>query len=141
MRILLALFLLLISNFASAELHEVEMLNRNETGSMVYSPNLLRISSGDSVRFLATRPGHNAASIDGMIPEGATPFKGKINEEIEITFSIPGLYGIKCTPHFAMGMVMLIQVGPTPALPHNLPAELPSRVRDRLLAYIAELSE
>ena len=60
----------------------------------------------------------NAATIDDMIPEGATPFKGKIDEELEITFDKPGFYGIKCIPHYAMGMIMLIKVGDA-ALPQS----------------------
>lgn len=138
MRSLTALLFLLVPSLASAELHEVEMLNRNEAGSMVYAPTYMKIAPGDTVKFLATRPGHNAASIDGMAPEGAEPFKSKINEEIEVTFTVPGIYGIKCTPHYAMGMVMVIQVGDTPADPENVPADVPSRAKDRLLDYIAE---
>lgn len=138
MRFLASLFLIFAPAFASAELHEVEMLNRNESGSMVYAPSYLKIALGDTVRFRATRPGHNAASIDKMIPQGAEPFKGKINEEIEVTFTVPGVYGIKCTPHYAMGMVMLVQVGDTPATADNLPDELPNRARERFLTYIAE---
>lgn len=141
MRLSIALLLFFPPSFASAELHEVEMLNRNESGSMVYAPSYLKVASGDSVRFLATRPGHNAASIDGMVPDGAEPIKGKINEEIEVTFTIPGIYGIKCTPHYAMGMVMLVQVGDTAATPEDIPDDLPPRARDRLLSYIAEQTQ
>ena len=39
------------------------------------------------------------------MPEGAKAFKGKINQEIAVTFDAPGTYGIKCAPHFGMGMV------------------------------------
>ena len=46
-----------------------------------------------------------------MIPPGATPFKGRINEEIVVKLTVPGLYGYKCLPHLGMGMVGLIQVG------------------------------
>lgn len=137
MRFLVALIVFILPSLALAELHEVEMLNRNETGSMVYAPSYLKIAPGDTVKFLATRPGHNAASIDGMVPDGAESFKGKINEEIEVTFTVPGIYGIKCTPHYAMGMVMLIQVGDTPASPEDLSEDLPKRAKDRFFEYIA----
>ena len=46
-----------------------------------------------------------------MIPSGATSFSGKINEEFDITLTEPGLYGVKCKPHWGMGMVMVIAVG------------------------------
>ena len=45
------------------------------------------------------------------IPEGAEAFKGKINEEITVTMDAPGLHAVKCTPHYPLGMVALIQVG------------------------------
>lgn len=46
-----------------------------------------------------------------MIPAGAAAFKGKIDEEIAVTPTAPGLYGYKCKPHASMGMVGRIQVG------------------------------
>ncbi|MGQ0486346.1 MAG: plastocyanin/azurin family copper-binding protein [Hyphomicrobiales bacterium] len=42
---------------------------------------------------------------------------------------MPGSYGIKCSPHYAMGMVMLIEVGDQPA--PQLPADLPARAKQR----------
>ncbi|MCE8472781.1 plastocyanin/azurin family copper-binding protein, partial [Rhodovulum sulfidophilum] len=72
-----------------------------------------------------------------MLPAGAEPFKGQINEEIEVTLTEPGIYGIKCSPHFAMGMVMLIQVGAQPAAEADLPAGLPTRADKRLREIIA----
>lgn len=128
----LLLPLLLLAPAARAELHEVRMLNRNATGGMVYEPDFLRLRPGDRVRFLATHATHNAASMPEMLPEGASPFKGGINEEIEITFTQEGLYGIKCIPHYAMGMVMLVQVGDAPVTPAQIPQALPERVRQRL---------
>ena len=76
------------------------------------------------------------ATLPGLLPEGAQPFKGKLNQEIEQTFTVPGLYGIQCIPHLAMGMVMLIQVGEPSAQPPQLPATLPKRALDRLNASL-----
>ena len=45
------------------------------------------------MKFLATNTGHKAASIDGMAPGISAPFKGQINEEIELTLPVQGLYG------------------------------------------------
>ncbi|NER61425.1 pseudoazurin [Pseudomonas sp. MAFF212428] len=116
---------------ALAEVHEVKMLNRGAAGSMVYEPDYLRIAPGDTVKFIATQSGHNAASVPGLLPAGAQAFKGKINQEIEQTFNVPGLYGIQCIPHLAMGMVMLIQVGAPAAEAPEVPAALPRRAVDR----------
>lgn len=102
----------LVAGQASAAAHQVRMLNVGADGTtMVFDPAFLSVRAGDTVKFIATDRGHNAASIAGMTPEGATPFNGRINEEIEVRFTTPGLYGYKCTPHTGMGMVGLIQVG------------------------------
>lgn len=136
MRFVTSLILMLWPALGWAEVHEVRMLNRNASGAMVYEPAVLRVAPGDSVRFVAASSGHNAASIEGMLPEGAAPFKGGINEEITLTLSAPGVYGVKCTPHFAMGMVMLIVVGDGPLAAEALPEGLPRRAEARLRDYI-----
>jgi len=99
---------------AAAEF-EVKMLNKGETGSMVFEPAFLQIAVGDTVKFVPTDKGHNAEIIKDMLPEGGTTFKGKINEEISVTFDVAGAYGYKCAPHFGMGMVGMIVVGEAPA--------------------------
>jgi pseudoazurin len=39
-----------------------------------------------------------------------------MGKDVSVTVSKPGLYGVKCMPHYTMGMVALIQVGKvTPA--------------------------
>lgn len=132
----LALLALTLPTITLAETHEVHMLNRGESGPMVYEPPYLKIEPGDTVRFLPTQPSHNAATIDDMIPEGAEPFKSQINEVLEVTFDQAGSYGIKCSPHYAMGMVMLIEVGETdlPVYPENVPA----RARERFERIVAD---
>lgn len=132
----LILPLLLLATPALAETHEVHMLNRGETGPMVYEPAWLRVAPGDVVRFVPTQPSHNAATIDGMIPEGATPFKSRINQPFEVELTVPGAYGIKCSPHVAMGMVMLIEVGEPGAV--TLPEDLPAKAAARFQKIIAE---
>ena len=87
------------------------MLNKGDGGRMIFEPAALRVATGDTVKFIASDKGHNAESVKGMIPDGAEAFAGKINEEIEVTLTEPGFYGIKCKPHYAMGMVMVIAVG------------------------------
>src|SRR5690606_4214019 len=104
-----------LTSTARAADFQGHMLNKGEAGSMVFEPALTRIAVGDTVTFIPTDKSHNAETIKDMIPEGAEPFKGKINEEITITFTVPGVYGIKCAPHYAMGMVALVMVGDAPA--------------------------
>ena len=128
----------LLFSTAQAQTHEVKMLTRSATAGMVFDPDYLQVAPGDTVRFVPTQSGHNAATLPGLLPDGAEPFKGKMDQPIEQTFSVPGLYGIQCTPHLAMGMVMLIQVGEPAAEPPVLPATLPKRALDRMNAALAQ---
>ncbi|MES2868571.1 MAG: pseudoazurin [Pseudomonadota bacterium] len=128
----------LICSSVQAQTHEVKMLTRSATAGMVYEPAYLQIAPGDTVKFVPTQSGHNAATLPELLPEGAQAFKGKINQQIEQTFTVPGLYGIQCIPHLAMGMVMLIQVGEPAPTPPELPATLPKRALDRLNAALQQ---
>ena len=96
---------------AGAAEFEVMMLNKGEKGTMVFQPDHIRAAPGDTIRFVPTDKGHNVETIKGMLPEGATPIKSKFNEEITVTFDKEGVYGFKCLPHYARGMVALIEVG------------------------------
>lgn len=96
---------------AAAAEHIVKMLNKGTTGPMAFEPALVKIAPGDTVRFVPTDKSHNAETIPGMLPAGATAFKGKINQELKVTLTKPGVYGVKCLPHYGMGMVGLIVVG------------------------------
>lgn len=130
----------LLCSQAGAETFEVKMRNRSATGAMTYEPEFLQFKPGDKVKFLASSSGHDAASIPGMAPAGAKPFKGKINEEIEVSFDAPGLYGVQCLPHYAMGMVMLVQVGDAPLPGLQVPAEVPERAQQRFKDIVSRAS-
>jgi len=95
--------------------HEVQMLNKGEKGVIVFEPDFIQAAPGDTIRFIPTNKTHNAESIPAMMPEGAEPFKGKLNQEISVTFEEEGVYGYKCMPHYAMGMVGVVVVGDSPA--------------------------
>ena len=117
----LAALLALPAAVAMADSYQVEMLNRGETGAMVFEPAFLHVQPGDTVVFVPTDPGHNVASIEGMIPESADLIESAImGEPMPVTFTEPGLYALECTPHFGMGMVALVQVGD--GIPANLEA-------------------
>lgn len=96
--------------------HEVKMLNKGANGKiMQFEPAFLKIAPGDSVTFVSVDKGHSSDSIKGMIPDGATPWKGKISQTIKVTFTKEGVYGYRCLPHYVLGMVGLIQVGDHPS--------------------------
>lgn len=120
---------------------EVRMLNKGAAGTMVFEPALTKVAVGDTVTFVPTDKGHNAETIKDMLPKGAEPFKGKIGQEIVVTFTVPGAYGVKCSPHYAMGMVALVVVGDAPA---NLEAvkaiKQPKKAQERFDAAFTELA-
>ncbi|MEL6467515.1 MAG: pseudoazurin [Pseudomonadota bacterium] len=94
--------------------HTVLMLNAdcNDANIVnVFEPAILHIEPGASVQFLATDPSHNTASKRGMIPDGAEPWNGAVDEELVVTLTVPGIYGYLCLPHYDWGMVGLIVVG------------------------------
>ena len=102
---------LALAGAANAAEIEIKMLNKGEMGAMVFEPDFVRAAPGDTIRFVPTDKSHNAEAIKGMVPEGAELFKGKLNEEIVVTLDKEGVYGVKCAPHYGMGMVALIEVG------------------------------
>ena len=133
-------FATMFAGSATAADFQVAMLNKGADGVMVFEPALSKIAAGDTVTFVAKDKGHNAETVKGLIPDGAEPFKGKINEEIKYTFSTPGAYLIKCNPHYSMGMVAVIVVGDNP---ENLQVikdtKLPKKVRARTDKALSQL--
>ena len=106
-----AIAALAITGSAAAAEVEVKMLDKGAEGMMVFEPSLVKVEPGDTVKFIASSKGHNAESIKGMLPADATPFVGKVNQDLEVKLDKPGVYGVKCLPHYGMGMVALIVVG------------------------------
>lgn len=137
---LAAAALLCVYHPALAEMHHVKMLNGNETGGMVFEREHLVIMPGDTLKFLATHRPHNAATINNFIPEGAETFLGNMNEEIEVTLTVPGVYGIKGSPHYDMGMVMLIEVGESTVEEAIIRDDLPNGAQRRFREIIARAS-
>jgi len=109
--LMMATAVVLMAGGALAAEVEVKMLNKGVEGAMVFEPALVKVAPGDTVKFVATDKGHNAETIKGMLPADATPFLGKNGEDVAVTFDKPGIYGVKCLPHYGMGMVALIVVG------------------------------
>ena len=147
MKTLKIIFLTLIAlsplSIISTE-YTVKMLNNGKEGLMVFEPSVLSIQEGDTVLFEATDVSHNSASIPGMIPQGATPWTGAMNQDIKVTFDKEGVYVYQCTPHSMMAMVGVIKVGS----PNNMEiikgkAEDQKKVfvmnKERLTNYLLEI--
>ncbi len=89
----------------------VEMLNKLDKRSMVFSQEIVRINSGQTVEWLSTDKGHNVEFIKkNGVPEGVEKFKSKVGKDVEFTFTVPGIYAYWCTPHKTMGMIGFVIV-------------------------------
>ena len=109
--ILVVLFSVFLVNSVVAEEATVEMLNKLDKRSMVFSTEIVRINSGDTVFWKATDKGHNVQFISkNGVPEGVEKFKSKIGKDTEFTFTIPGIYAYLCVPHKTMGMIGFVIV-------------------------------
>jgi pseudoazurin len=82
-----------------------------------FDPMVVFIKPGDTVKW-TTMAGHDTVSIEGMIPEGAQPWRSKLGEEFNITLDKEGAYIYECVPHIGLGMAGAIVVGELP--PKNL---------------------
>ena len=126
---------------AAAKEIVVHMKNQGADGAMVFEPSYVKAAPGDTIRFQPTDASHNAETMANMLPAGAAAMKGGMNKEAVLTVSKPGLYGIKCMPHYSMGMVALVQVGKV--APADLAAakavKLPPFAAKRMTAALAKV--
>lgn len=106
-----ALALSVMSSFVMAAEHKVEMRNKGESGTMVFEPAVLKAEVGDTIHFVPTDMGHNSQIVEGMAPEGATSWKGKMNKPVSVTLDKEGVYVYSCRPHEIMAMVGVIVAG------------------------------
>ena len=96
---------------ATAREFVVQMKTTSASGIMVFEPMVVTAKVGDTVRFVPTQPSHNAETIPAIWPTGAAPIKGAVSTEVVLKVTEPGIYGIKCDPHYSMGMVALVIAG------------------------------
>jgi pseudoazurin len=118
----------------------VQMKNQGTAGVMAFEPIFVKAEVGDTVHFVPTDMGHNAETIPAMLPADVDPSKGGMNKEFVLKLTKPGLYGIKCLPHYSMGMVALVQAGKGPSanLAAVRAASLPPLAARRLAPYLAQ---
>jgi len=83
-------------------------------------PQVTYAKPGDTLKFVQMA-GHDSQSIDGMIPEGAQPWKAAMGAEgFSVKLDKEGAYIFKCNPHMTTGMVGAVVVGE--GAPQNLAA-------------------
>jgi pseudoazurin len=101
---LLAVSIYMLPGLVSAEAHVIE------AGARAFKTATLYVAEGDSVKF-SKMASHNSQSVEGLIPEGATPWVGKLGENVAPALEKPGIYSYVCMPHIGFGMVGVIIVG------------------------------
>jgi pseudoazurin len=127
---------------AQAAEHQVLMLNKDSEGRiMQFEPAFLKVEPGDTVTFVPQDAGHNSEAFPDKIPAGAEAWKGRIGQEVSVTFEEVGFYAYKCLPHVAMGMVGLIEVGDGGTADAALAEGIPGRGKARMEELIAESQE
>ena len=132
---------LLLSTAAYAENFDVKMLNKGAEGAMVFEPAFVKAALGDTITFISTDKGHNVEGIEGMLPEGFDAFKSGMGEDYVLTLAAEGLYGLKCTPHYSMGMVALIQVGAPVNLDAAVAVTQKGKAKSRFEPLFAQIAQ
>ena len=127
---------------AAARVITVKMVDMGPDGAMSFSPGFVKANVGDTIRFVPANGTHNAETIASMLPAGVTSSVGAMGQAFDLKLTVAGVYGIKCKPHYAMGMVALIQAGngPSANLAQAKAAALPPFARKRMALYLAKAS-
>ena len=107
--IFLTISVICLSFQSLAETIEIEMLNKLDKETMVYSVKVAKIDINDTIIWKSVDKGHNVEFI-GM-PKGVKKFKTGISKKAKYTFKTPGIYLYQCTPHKSMGMIGIVVVG------------------------------
>lgn len=142
-KFLVAAIFLAMSTSANAEDTTIQMLNKDpgSKGRNIFSPALVQIEPGETVTWVATDRGHNVEFVRGAFPDGVKPFRSAIGKDVSYTFSTPGAYVYKCTPHYGMGMVGIIIVGGTPDnLSEIVGKKYPGKAEKRIDTILAPLT-
>lgn len=95
--------------------HEMRLMTDSPEGRFRFQPQVLFAAVGDEVRLVPSNRLHGVKSVAGMLPAGVAPWRGRMGEEVRLRLDQPGVYGLKCSAHYQIGMVGLIVVGDAPA--------------------------
>ena len=75
-----------------------------------FNPLVVYAQPGDTIVW-QNMAGHDTATMNGMLPEGAEKWQSKMGEIFSVTLDKEGAYLYKCTPHASLGMMGAIIVG------------------------------
>jgi pseudoazurin len=136
----------LMLGFASGQTvaaeHVVKMLNDNGKGEfMTFEPSVVEAGPGDTIKFLAVDQFHNAETLPEIWPVGAATFKGELSKDVTLTVDKEGVYGVRCEPHFPMGMMAFVVVGKPVNADQIKAFHPPEMAAKRYKALIAKLPQ
>jgi len=100
----LAAMVAAFSTNVSAEEHTVK------AAVTKFQPLVVFAEPGDTIVF-QNMAGHDTASMNGMVPEGAEAWQSKMGEIYSLKVEKEGTYLYKCSPHASLGMMGAIIVG------------------------------
>ena len=107
---IITLCLLICTGFVNAKEHTVKLLTQGSNGKMmVFEPMFIKISVGDTINFVPSDASHNAQSFS--VPSDKSSFNTPYGKPTKVTFTEAGAVLVKCLPHFALGMIAVVQVG------------------------------
>ena len=96
--------------FTNASLASANDLLVEITRDDTFTPDIVRISSGQIIKWAPKVNGHNVEFVKG--PDGANlPSKSVLSTNTSMKFVETGVYLYWCTPHKDMGMLGLVIVG------------------------------
>jgi len=136
---------LLVTNtgHGQAAEHVIKMLNKGSDGRLtVFDPEFVIAQPGDTIRVVAADQGHSVETMPGMWPAGASPIKGKIGQEMVVALEQEGFYGLRCQPHYFMGMVAVVVVGKPQNIEQARAVKLTGKPKDafqKLFEHAAQL--
>ena len=142
---LVALIPVLLFNAAAhaegPKTHTVRVVSDHENLRMYFSPKLLMIHPGDTVKWVNEKTeDHNIMTYPDGRPKGSeaisSPFLHKQGDTFSYTFRVEGTYEYHCLPHILMGMHGAIVVG-KPSEQDDFHIPTPDEVR----TYQAQLLE
>lgn len=128
---------------APIEIDQVTDVSAGDVYKMFrFSPALVRVPVGKTLRFLNSRGQHTVVSIKKMWPDGVPRANLANIRAADFRFNRPGLYGFTCKVHGRYGMVMLVAVGDLwpnrDAATKGVPG---GRAGERMRQLLAELGE
>jgi len=145
-RLVAVLLVGLISGWSSVgamagTVHTIAVVTDPGSGLPRFDPPIAVIEPGDAVRIEMAGKVYASRLIAGLHPPGVSGWWGQVGETVEITFTVPGVYGHKCGGTYALGLVGLIVVGdPSPNLEAARAVQHPPAAARVLDALFAELT-